>query len=49
VAVNGQPVASWDDVQNGIANTPDAEVRIKLDDGRTVVLPIHPDALEVRV
>jgi regulator of sigma E protease len=42
-------VASWDDVQNGIANTPDAEVRIGLDDGRTVVLPIHPDALEERV
>jgi regulator of sigma E protease len=49
VSVNGHPVASWDDVQNGIANTPDPEVRIKLDDGQTIVLPIHPDALEERV
>ena len=48
-AVNGQAVASWDDVQNGIANAPDAEVRITLDDGRAVVLSIHPDALEERV
>ncbi|MFL5514869.1 MAG: RIP metalloprotease RseP, partial [Gemmatimonadales bacterium] len=48
-AVNGQAVASWDDVQNGIANTPDNEVRITLDGGRTVVLGIHPDALEERV
>jgi len=49
VAVNGRPVASWDDVQQGIANTADEEVRIELDDGATVTLPIHPDALEERI
>jgi regulator of sigma E protease len=49
VAINGRPVASWDDVQQGIANTSDEEVRIELDNGSTVTLPIHPDALEDRI
>ena len=49
VAVNGRPVESWDDVQQGIANAPEQEVRLELGDGSTVVLPIHPDALEERL
>jgi regulator of sigma E protease len=48
-AVNGRPVESWDEIQQGIANAPDEEVRIGLADGSTVVLPIHPDALEARL
>ncbi len=47
--VNGKPVSSWAEVQNGIANGPDPEVRIDLADGSTVVLPIHQDALEARL
>jgi regulator of sigma E protease len=49
VSVNGDSVESWDDIVSGIANTSDEEVRLKLGDGRTVVLPIHPDALEERI
>jgi regulator of sigma E protease len=32
-----------------MANTPYPEVRIDLDNGSTIVLPIHPDALEERL
>jgi regulator of sigma E protease len=49
VRINGDSVKSWDDVVSAIANTPDPEVRIELNDGSTVVLPIHPDALEERI
>jgi regulator of sigma E protease len=49
VAINGRKVESWDDVQQGIANVADDEVRLELGDGSTVVLPIHPDALEERL
>jgi regulator of sigma E protease len=47
--VNGDSVTSWDDIVSSIANTPDPEVRIELSTGSTVVLPIHPDALEQRM
>lgn len=49
LAVNGRPVESWDDIQQGIANASEEVVRLELDDGRTVALPIHPDALEERL
>jgi regulator of sigma E protease len=49
IRVNGDSAKSWDDVVSAIANTPDREVRIELDDGSVVVLPIHPDALEQRL
>lgn len=49
IRVNGDSVKSWDDVVSGIANTPDPEVRLELDDGSVVALPIHPDALETRL
>jgi regulator of sigma E protease len=49
VRINGDSAKSWDDVVSAIANTPDPEVRIELNDGSTVVLPIHPDALEERI
>ena len=49
VRVNGDSTKSWDEVVSAIANTPDPEVRIELDDGSVVVLPIHPDALEERI
>lgn len=48
-AVNGRPVSSWNEVTDGIANSPEAEVRLELAGGRTVVLPIHQDALEERL
>jgi regulator of sigma E protease len=47
--VNGDSVKSWDEIVSGIANTSDPEVRIELADGSTVLLPIHPDALEDRI
>lgn len=49
IRVNGDSVKSWDEIVTAIANTPDPEVRIELADGSTVVLPIHPDALEERI
>ncbi len=49
IRVNGDTVSSWDEVVSGIANTSAPEVRIDLDRGQTVVLPIHPDALEERL
>jgi regulator of sigma E protease len=47
--INGDSVRSWDDVVSTIANAPEPEIRIELDNGRSVVLPIHPDALEERL
>ena len=47
--INGDSMKSWDEVVAAIANTPGPEVRIELADGSTVVLPIHPDALEERI
>jgi len=47
--INGDTVTSWDEIVGGIANTPAPEVRIEMDRGQTVVLPIHPDALEERL
>lgn len=49
VRVNGDSMKSWDDIVAAIANTPAPEVRIDLSDGSTVILPIHPDALEQRL
>jgi regulator of sigma E protease len=47
--INGDTVRSWDDVVSGMVNTPDSQVTLDLSDGSTVVLPIHPDALEERL
>ena len=47
--VDGKAVTSWDEVQQGIANSPSDEVRLGLSDGSTVTLSIHPDALEERL
>ena len=49
VRVNGDTVESWDEIVSRIVNTPKPEVRIELSDGSTVLLPIHPDALEERL
>jgi regulator of sigma E protease len=48
-AVDGKPVASWNEIQERIANSPAQEVRIELEGGQTVTLSIHPDALEQRL
>ncbi len=48
-SINGRPISSWNDVTDGIANSPETEIRIELAGGKTVVLPIHPDALEQRL
>ncbi len=48
VAVAGQPVASWEAVSTGIRDAPGDSIPIRLDDGRTVTLLIHPDALKER-
>ena len=48
-AINDRPVASWNDVTEGLANSPEPEIRIELEGGKRVVLPIHQDALEQRL
>ncbi len=49
VRINGDTMQTWDGIVSAIVNTPEPEVRIDLSDGSTVVLPIHPDALEERL
>ena len=49
VAISGQPVHTWDDVQDRIANDPSSRVTLEFADGSTVVLPIHADALADRL
>ena len=49
ISINGRPVTSWNDVTDGIANSPQPEIRIELEGGKAVVLPIHQDALEQRL
>jgi regulator of sigma E protease len=49
VAINGRPVTSWNDVEQGILNTPEPVVRIELADGGSVEVPLHPDALQERL
>jgi regulator of sigma E protease len=47
-AVQGQPVESWDDIVFGIVQAAGRDVRLRLGDGRELVLPVHADALEAR-
>lgn len=49
VAINRKPVTSWNDIEQGILNAPEPDVRIELADGSAVEVPIHPDALEGRI
>ena len=49
VRINGDSMRSWDEIASAIADTPSPEIRIDFADGSTVVLPIHPDALEDRL
>jgi regulator of sigma E protease len=49
VSVNGKPVATWDEIQEGIANAPEPEIRLQLGDGSVVSAGIHQDALEQRL
>ena len=49
VSVNGKPATSWDDIAEGIANTPEPEIRLQLEDGSVVTAAIHQDALEQRL
>jgi regulator of sigma E protease len=49
VRINGDTVTSWDEIVAAMVNTPEPEVRIDLSNGSSVVLPIHPDAVEERL
>jgi regulator of sigma E protease len=48
-SVGGVRVQSWNDIVQEIATSPDREVVITTGNGKTIVLPIHPDALEARL
>ncbi|MGH7591733.1 MAG: RIP metalloprotease RseP, partial [Gemmatimonadales bacterium] len=47
-AVDGKPVHSWDDVTSGLISTARSTVSVTVNDSLSVVLRIHPDALERR-
>jgi regulator of sigma E protease len=49
VAINGRPVTSWNDIEQGILRASEPDVRLDLADGGSVQVPIHPDALESRL
>jgi regulator of sigma E protease len=49
VSVNGKPVTTWDEIEEGIANSPESEIRLQLGDGSVVTAAIHQDALEQRL
>ena len=49
VRVNGDTMASWNEVANAIQNSPATTVVLTLDDGRDIPLEIHPDAIAERV
>lgn len=49
VAINGRPVESWNDIEQGILSAPEKRVRVELADGSNVDVPLHPDALEGRL
>jgi regulator of sigma E protease len=47
-AIDGTPVATWNDIESRILNAPDDRIALQLSDGATVELEIHPDALTER-
>jgi len=49
VRVGAVPVASWNDVMEQVAGAPAQRLPIVLERGDSVVIPIHPDALEERI
>ena len=48
-SVGGVRVQSWNEIGQEIATSPDREVIITTAGGKTIVLAIHPDALEARL
>jgi regulator of sigma E protease len=49
VSVAGRPVTTWDDIVNGIQDTPGELIPITLADGRRIELRIHADAIKERL
>lgn len=49
VAINGDSIGSWNDVEQGITGAPEDSLVVTLADGRSLVLHIHPSALTDRV
>lgn len=47
-AISGRPVATWDDIIEGILSAPEDSVVIETATGKKVVLPIHSSALTER-
>lgn len=49
VSVGGTPVATWNDIEDGILNAPDSRIVLELESGGRVELELHRDALTERV
>ncbi|HSR15615.1 MAG TPA: RIP metalloprotease RseP, partial [Gemmatimonadales bacterium] len=49
VAINGQPVASWEEVTQGLQQASGDSIRVDVAGREPIVLPIHHDALEERI
>ena len=48
-AIAGTPVTSWNDVMGQLQNAPGDVIPVTLDDGRTLELGVHSDALRERL
>ncbi len=47
-AINGRPVTTWNEIEDGLLNAPEDRIELALEGGRTLELQIHPDALTDR-
>ncbi|HEX2451922.1 MAG TPA: RIP metalloprotease RseP, partial [Gemmatimonadales bacterium] len=48
VAIGDKPVATWNEIEDGILNAPEDRIVLRLADGSTRELDVHPDALTER-
>jgi regulator of sigma E protease len=48
VAVGGRAVATWNEIEDAILNSPEERITLALEGGHTATLDLHPDALTER-
>lgn len=49
VSINGKPVDSWNSIDEALQNVPTSELVLGLEDGRTLTVDVHPNAIEERL
>jgi regulator of sigma E protease len=48
IGIDGRPVATWNEIEDGILNAPGDRITLGLEDGQSLELNLHPDALTER-